>query len=197
MLLATAAADCLHNFLQNLGCKVEVLGFTTTTWKGGRSRQKWQRRGRPSSPGRLCDLLHVVYVEAGSTPSGTGSWALRSMLRPDLPKENVDGEALEWASERLKRLKQTLKFLIVVSDGAPVDDSTLKENGVDYLSRHLKSVVSKIEDEGTIHLSAIGIGHDVTSYYSDGTVLQGPDELGTALINKTAQLLISATANLG
>lgn len=168
MLLATAAADCLQDFARNLGCTVEVLGFTTTTWKGGRSRQKWLNRGRVPSPGRLCDLLHVIYLDANSHMSGTGSWAFRPMLRPDLPKENIDGEAVEWARDRLKRLTQSRKFLIIISDGAPVDDSTLMENGSDYLLRHLRSVVGEIEAEGEIRLSAIGIGHDVTSYYSDG-----------------------------
>ncbi|MDV6330042.1 cobaltochelatase CobT-related protein [Asticcacaulis sp. 201] len=196
MLLATAAADCLQNFVRNLGCTVEVLGFTTTTWKGGRSRQKWLRRGRIPSPGRLCDLLHVIYIDAESPSSGTGSWSFRSMLRPDLPKENVDGEAVEWASDRLKRLKQSRKFLIVISDGAPVDDSTLMENGGDYLSRHLASVVKEIEAEGRIRLSAIGISHDVTSYYSDGVVIKDPEELGSTLISKTAELLISVTEEL-
>ncbi|WP_349321064.1 cobaltochelatase CobT-related protein [Asticcacaulis sp. MM231] len=192
MLLAAAAADCIQDFVRNLGCTVEVLGFTTTTWKGGLSRRKWFRHGRAPTPGRLCDLLHIIYMDANSPGKGTGSWAFRPMLRPDLPKENVDGEAVQWATDRLKRLKQNRKFLIIISDGAPVDDSTLMENDLDYLSRHLRSVVGEIEAKGEIRLSAIGIGHDVTSYYSDGLVVHSPDELGSALIGKVADLVISA-----
>lgn len=192
MLMALAAVDCAQDFVVGLGCKTEILGFTTSSWKGGKSREKWKGRGRIALPGRLCDLLHIVYVSTNTAVSGTGAWALRPMLRPDLPKENVDGEAVEWAAARLRLLGLRQKFLIVISDGAPVDDSTLQENGTHYLSDHLRSVIATIEAGRDIRLSAVGIGHDVTPYYGMGPIVQTPNDLGETLIGMIKDQLIAA-----
>jgi cobaltochelatase CobT len=191
MLLAAAAADIAHDFLRHLGCSVEILGFTTTSWQGGQSRRKWLSKTRIASPGRLCDVLHVIYGSSHDPAGGTGSWSLRPMLRPDLPKENIDGEALAWAAQRMQKMPYPHKFLIVISDGAPVDDSTLTENSADYLERHLLSVIEGIEEGGAINLAAIGIGHDVTRYYRNGHTVRTPEDLGSALIEKIKALLLS------
>jgi cobaltochelatase CobT len=182
MLLAAAAADVAQDFLGGLGCKVEVLGFTTASWKGGRARRRWVWRLRPRRPGRLCDLLHVIYRDAEEARVSTGSWNFRAMLRADLPKENVDGEALEWAADRLRALPERRKIIVVLSDGAPVDDSTLLANGPDILDRHLKRVVRQLEGAGDVELAALGIGFDVSHYYAKSALIQAPEEMGTALI---------------
>jgi cobaltochelatase CobT subunit len=158
MLFTTASADVAQEFLATLGITCEVLGFTTSRWRGGRSRSRWKWRFRPSHPGRLNDLLHIVYQSADDTRASTGGWHLRQMLRPDLPKENIDGEAVLWAAQRLRRLPQRSKHLIMVSDGAPVDDSTLSANGLRYLGDHLQAVVRSITDAGDIRLAAIKLG---------------------------------------
>ena len=189
MLLAAAAVDVARDFLVHLGCTVEILGFTTSSWKGGQSRQLWTSRGRPSRPGRLCDLLHIVYRPASDARAGSGSRNLRPMLRPDLLKENVDGEALEWAAGRLRVLPQTRKVLIVISDGAPVDDSTLSANDGFILERHLIEVIGQLRAEDAITLQAIGLGHDVARCYGQGPVVQTPDDLGEKLLGCIESLI--------
>jgi cobaltochelatase CobT len=182
MLFTAASADVAQEFLATLGCACEVLGFTTSQWKGGRSRRRWKWRLWPRRPGRLNDILHIVYRSADDRRASTGNWAFRQMLRPDLPKENIDGEALLWAAARLRALPQRRKYLVVLSDGAPVDDSTLMENGLDYLPDHLKAVTNGIIVAGDIQLSGIGIGYDAGEYYPVRGKVDAPSELGIALI---------------
>lgn len=152
MLMAAAAADIFHDFLRHLGCSVEILGFTTSSWKGGHSRSYWRVLGSPVMPGRLCDILHIIYRSADSPHASSLGYALQPMLRPDLPKENVDGEALEWAAKRLTDIAPSRKILIVLSDGAPVDDSTLHANDKGFLDRHLRQVIAQIRGDGAIEL---------------------------------------------
>jgi cobaltochelatase CobT len=182
MLLAAASCDIAQDFLAHLGIAVEVLGFTTVRWRGGRSRERWTRSGRPPAPGRLCDLLHIIYRHAGDARASTGSWAFRTMLRPDLPKENVDGEAVSWAVSRLRSRPQTRKLLVVLSDGAPVDDSTLAANDFGYLDRHLREVVHAIEDAGDVRMVSVGIGFDPSRYYAASSVVTTSEDLGKSLI---------------
>jgi len=192
MLLAAAAVDISQDFLSHLGVAVEVLGFTTVSWRGGRSRRRWSWRFRPPRPGRLCDLLHVIYREADDIRASTGSWSLWPMLRSDLPKENVDGEALEWAANRLRSRKERRKILVVLSDGAPVDDSTLLANDLGFLERHLWQVVGELERSNDIYLTAIGIGFDVSRYYRNVAVVQSPDDLGEVLVARLEESLLVA-----
>ena len=182
MLLAAAAVDIAQDFLRNLGCAVEILGFTTTSWKGGKSREKWRREDKPPWPGRLCDLLHVIYRDAEDPRTSAGAWNFQPMLHPDLPKENVDGEALEWAAGRLRVQNRGRKILLVISDGAPVDDSTLHDNDPGILERHLREVITNLMAEGRIEIAAIGIGHDVTRYYEQATMIKSAEDLGEELI---------------
>lgn len=194
MLLAAAAVDVAQDWLSHLDCKVEILGFTTQSWRGGRSRLRWNSRLRPPNPGRLCDLLHIVYRPASETCSSAGGWDFRAMLRPDLPKENVDGEAVEWAANRLRAMSCERRILLVVSDGAPVDDSTLEANDLEYLDRHLKSVIAGLTANGDIDLAAVGIGFDVSRYYRRSAVVQVPNDLGTAMIELIGDLMIGSEA---
>ncbi|QAU46903.1 cobalamin biosynthesis protein CobT [Bradyrhizobium guangzhouense] len=182
MLCAARAALVASDLLDSAGVKHEVLGFTTTRWKGGRSREKWLSDHRPSYPGRLNDLLHIVYCSAGELRH----WP---MLRRDLVKENVDGEAVEWVASRLRRREERQKYLIVLSDGAPVDDSTLLANGDGYLSHHLSRVTSEIEQAGDIRLAAIGIGHPVEQYYKQGITISSPEGLEGTLVQLINRLL--------
>jgi cobaltochelatase CobT len=186
MLFAARAALVASDLLDGLGAKHEVLGFTTARWKGGRNREKWLSDGQPSYPGRLNDLLHIVYCSAGEKLSARHCAA---MLRPDLMKENIDGEAVEWAASRLRRRDERQKYLIVLSDGAPVDDSTLHTNGDGYLSHHLRCVTSEIEQAGDISLAAIGIGHPVEQYYKQGITISSPEELEATLVQLIIRLL--------
>jgi len=186
MLSAARAALVASDLLDRLGAKQEVLGFTTARWKGGRSREKWLSDRHPSYPGRLNDLLHIIYCSAGEKLSARHCAA---MLRPDLIKENIDGEAVEWAASRLRRREEKQKYLIVLSDGAPVDDSTLHANGDAYLSHHLRRVTSEIEQAGDIRLAAIGIGHPVGPYYRDGITISSPEELEGTLVDLINRLL--------
>ena len=195
MLLAAGAVDIAQDFLGHLGCKVEILGFTTTSWRGGRSRRRWTWRFSSRRPGRLCDLLHVIYRNADDQRASTGGWALRSMLRPDLPKENVDGEALQWAAQRLKDRPEKRKILVVLSDGAPVDDSTLLANDPLILHQHLHEVVNSLTDEGEVELAAVGIGFDVSTYYPHSRVIETPDDLGVALVQLLARTLTGKAAS--
>ncbi|WP_162950132.1 cobaltochelatase CobT-related protein [Rhizobium jaguaris] len=194
ILLAAATIDVATDFLVHLGCKVEVLGFTTTSWQGGRSRKHWlSERPRPKTPGRLCDLLHIIYRTADSTLPHAGD--LRPMLRPDLLKENVDGEALQWAASRLRDRPEKRKLLLAVSDGAPVDDSTLAENDHYFLARHLTEVIKNIEAEAVIELAAIGIrndpAHSVTHYYRIAESIDVPQDLGRSTLDLLQRLLLN------
>lgn len=196
MLLAAATADVVQDFLRHLGCSVEVLGFTTVRWKGGEARKRWLSRGRRRNPGRLCDLLHVVYRPADDSRASTGGWSFKAMLRPDLPKENVDGEAVEWAASRLRARPERRKVLLVISDGAPVDDSTLMENDPDILARHLLHVVAGIQAKGDIQLGAAGIGFDVGRYYARAATVEVPEDIGSAVIGLLEQLLLEFTMQI-
>ncbi|MGW1422282.1 cobaltochelatase CobT-related protein [Bradyrhizobium manausense] len=186
MLFAARAALVASDLLDGLGAKQEVLGFTTARWKGGRSREKWLSDRQPSYPGRLNDLLHIIYCSAGEKLSARHC---ATMLRRDLVKENIDGEAVEWAASRLRRREERQKYLIVLSDGAPVDDSTLHANGDGYLSYHLSRVISEIEQAGDIRLAAIGIGHPVEQYYKQGITVSAPEELEDTLVQLINRLL--------
>jgi cobaltochelatase CobT len=189
MLLAAASVDVAQDFLRQLGCSVEVLGFTTVSWKGGNARSRWKAMFRPPLPGRLCDLLHIVYLSDGHPGGGAGGWWMRPMLRPDLPKENVDGEALEWAAARLRSKPKSRKILIVISDGAPVDDSTLLANGPDILVRHLREVIGRLQSGSDVAVAALGIGFDVDRYYSVSAKAETPEDLGPGLISLLERML--------
>jgi cobaltochelatase CobT len=190
MVFAAASLDIAQEFLATLSVKVEVLGFTTSKWKGGRSRKRWNARLRPRNPGRLNDLLHIVYREAEDNRVSSGGHQFYQMLRPDLPKENVDGEAIEWAAGRLLERGEERKILVVLSDGAPVDDSTLLANGPAYLEGHLRSVIGQVEEEASLTIAAVGIGFSVERYYRTYAQAESPDELGNTLLNFLEQLLL-------
>jgi cobaltochelatase CobT len=189
MLFAAATADVVQEFMQTLRISCEVLGFTTSRWRGGRSRKRWLWRLKPRRPGRLNDILHIVYKSADDLRASTGRREFREMLRPDLLKENIDGEALLWAAKRLRALPQTNKYLIILSDGAPVDDSTLLANGSTYLYDHLRVVANGISKAGDIHLSAISIGHDTDDIYPVIKHVDAPDELGAASVSHLERIL--------
>ncbi len=186
--LAAICADVLSRTLERCGVKAEVLGFTTRTWKGGKSREMWLANGRPARPGRLNDLLHIVYKDADA-PWRRARRALGLMLREGLLKENIDGEALLWAQGRLLARPEKRRILMVISDGAPVDDSTLSANPGDYLEAHLRSTIEWIEKDSSVELVAIGIGHDVTRYYKKAVTISGAEQLGGAMTEQLAALL--------
>ena len=192
ILMAAAAVDVAQDFLRGLGCAVEVLGFTTVSWKGGLSRRRWISAGRPAYPGRLCDLLHIVYRSADDERSSSLGNGLKNMLRPDLLKENVDGEALEWAAMRLRTRPEKRKILVVISDGAPVDDATLAANGGRFLHEHLTQVIASLETSSDILLAAVGIGHDTRAYYRIASCLEIPEDLGQEIIALLGRLLREA-----
>ena len=169
------------------GIGVEVLGFTTRAWKGGQSREKWMAAGKPRDPGRLNDLRHIVY-KAADTPWRRTRRNLGLMLREGLLKENIDGEALLWAHNRLIARPEERRILIVISDGAPVDDSTLSVNRGSYLDHHLRTAIEWIEQRSPVELVAIGIGHDVTRYYRRAVTLIDAEQLGGTMIGKLAEL---------
>lgn len=168
--LAALAIEAARRLLDSAGCRAEVLGFTTRSWRGGASRKAWLAAGGPRRPGRLCDLLHIVYQSAQDGAGPTGLPSLRPMLRGDLLKENVDGEALLWAAGRLRGQPARRRILVVLSDGAPVDDSTLHDNSPRILERHLREVIGGLKDSADIELTALGIGYDVSRYYADAHV---------------------------
>jgi cobaltochelatase CobT len=190
MLLAAASCDIAQDYLAHLGIRVEILGFTTVRWQGGKSRARWLRQGRPPQPGRLSDLLHIVYRRAEDTRTSTGGPDFKPMLRPDLPKENVDGEALLWAVSRLRSRPGSRKLLVVLSDGAPVDDATLMANDLGYLDRHLRAVIQAIEAAGDIRIVSIGIGFDTSRYYATPTMITTPEDLGKTLIGALEAAII-------
>ena len=185
--IAAICADIMARTLERCGVKVEILGFTTKAWKGGQSREQWINDGKPSYPGRLNDLRHIIY-KAADAPWRRAKNSLGLMLREGILKENIDGEALLWAHERLLGRLEDRKILMVISDGAPVDDTTLSSNSGNYLEQHLKQVISFIENKSPVELVAIGIGHDVTRYYNKAVTLTDAEQLGGALIEQLADL---------
>ena len=185
--IAAICADILARTLERCGVATEVLGFTTRGWKGGQSREAWLTAGRPPNPGRLNDLRHIIYKRADE-PYRHGRRNLGLMMREGLLKENIDGEALLWAHNRLIARPEERRILMVISDGAPVDDSTASANGGSYLERHLRQVIEWIEKRSTVELLAFGIGHDVTRYYSRAVTIMDADQLAGAMIEQLAQL---------
>ena len=185
--IAALCADILSRTLERCNVKVEILGFTTKNWKGGESREEWNKSGKPQYPGRLNDLRHIIYKSADN------NWRqskknLGLMLKEGLLKENIDGEAILWAFNRLKKRKEERKILMVISDGAPVDDSTLSVNSGDFLEKHLKKVVKNIQENSEFEILAIGIGHDVSRYYKKAIKITDVQELGDVMIKQLSQL---------
>lgn len=185
--VAATCADILARTLERCGVKVEILGFTTKAWKGGQSREKWLAAGKPQNPGRLNDLRHIIY-KAADQPWRRARRNLGLMMREGLLKENIDGEALIWAHNRLLARPEQRRILMVISDGAPVDDSTLSVNSGNFLERHLRQVIADIEGKSPVELIAIGIGHDVTRYYQRAVTIIDAEELGGAMTEKLAEL---------
>ena len=185
--VAATCADILARTLERCGVKVEILGFTTRAWKGGQSRESWLTAGKPPNPGRLNDLRHIIYKSADA-PWRRARKNLGLMMREGLLKENIDGEALDWAHKRLLARSEQRKILMMISDGAPVDDSTLSVNPGNYLERHLRWVIEEIETRSPVELIAIGIGHDVTRYYRRAVTIVDAEELGGAMTEKLAEL---------
>ncbi len=185
--IAAICADILSRTLERCSVKVEILGFTTKNWKGGQSRELWNKKSKPKIPGRLNDLRHIVYKSADT------QWRqiknnLGLMLKEGLLKENIDGEAISWAFNRIKKRREERKILMVISDGAPVDDSTLSVNSGDFLEKHLKKMVKFIEDKSEIEILAIGIGHDVSRYYNRAIKITDVNELGDVMISQLSTL---------
>ena len=185
--IAAISADILARTLERVGVKCEILGFTTRAWKGGQSREKWLTDGRPPHPGRLNDLRHIIYKQADE-PWRRARRNLGLMMREGLLKENIDGEALLWAHQRLIARHEERRILMVISDGAPVDDSTLSVNSGTYLERHLRQVIGWIEARSPVELVAIGIGHDVTRYYDRAVTIMDAEQLGGTMIEQLAAL---------
>ncbi len=193
--IAALCADILSRTLERCDVKVEILGFTTKNWKGGKSREEWNKKNKPKNPGRLNDLRHIVYKSADS------QWRqskknLGLMLKEGLLKENIDGEAISWAYNRLKKRKEERKILMVISDGAPVDDSTLSVNSGDFLEKHLKKTVKFIEDKSDTEILAIGIGHDVSRYYNKAIKISDVQELGDVMIKQLSGLFENKSKKL-
>ena len=189
IMVAAMCADILARTLERCAVKVEILGFTTRAWKGGQSREKWIADGKPPHPGRLNDLRHIVYKSADE-PWRRARRNLGLMMREGLLKENIDGEALMWAHNRIIGRPEQRKILMVISDGAPVDDSTLSVNAGNYLERHLRHVIDDIEEKSPVQLSAIGIGHDVTRYYRRAVTIVDAEQLGGAMTDQLISLFI-------
>ncbi|WP_375696788.1 cobaltochelatase subunit CobT [Bartonella sp. AC70YNML] len=187
--VAASCADILAQTLERCGVKVEILGFTTKTWKGGKSREQWLAQNNPHNPGRLNDLCHIIYKSA-DTPWRRARRNLGLMMQEGLLKENIDGEALIWAHQRLLLRREQRRILMVISDGAPVDDSTLSVNSSNYLEKHLRAVIQEIQTHSPIELIAIGIGHDVTRYYQRAVTIMNAEELADA-ITKQLEVLFS------
>ena len=185
--IAAICADILSRTLERCSVKVEILGFTTKNWKGGQSRELWNKKGKPKVPGRLNDLRHIIYKGA-DTHWRQSKNNLGLMLKEGLLKENIDGEAILWAFNRLKKRQEERKILMVISDGAPVDDSTLSVNSGDFLEKHLKKMVKFIEDKTEIEILAIGIGHDVSRYYNRAIKITDVNELGDVMISQLSKL---------
>ena len=185
--IAAICADILSRTLERCSVKVEILGFTTKNWKGGKSREEWNKKGKPKFPGRLNDLRHIIYKSA-DTHWRQSKKNLGLMLKEGLLKENIDGEAITWAFNRLNKRKEERKILMVISDGAPVDDSTLSVNSGDFLEKHLKKIIKFIENSSEIEILAIGIGHDVSRYYQKAIKITDVQELGDVMISQLSGL---------
>ena len=185
--IAALCADILSRTLERCSVKVEILGFTTKNWKGGKSREYWNNNNKPKNPGRLNDLMHIIYKNA-DTQWRQSKKNLGLMLKEGLLKENIDGEAISWAFSRLKKREEERKILMVISDGAPVDDSTLSVNSGDFLEKHLKKIVKFIENKSDVEILAIGIGHDVSRYYSKAIKITDVQELGDVMISQLSGL---------
>jgi cobaltochelatase CobT len=187
IMVAACCADILARTLERCGVKVEILGFTTRAWKGGQAREQWLALGKPHGPGRLNDLRHIIYKTADA-PWRRAKRSLALMMREGLLKENIDGEALAWAHRRLLARPEQRRILMMISDGAPVDDSTLSVNSGSYLEQHLRQVIDEIELRSPVELIAIGIGHDVTRYYRRAVTITDPSELAGAMTDKLVEL---------
>jgi len=187
IMVAAMCADILARTLARCNVKVEILGFTTKAWKGGQSRDRWLQENKPPAPGRLNDLRHIIYKSADA-PWRRARRNLGLMMREGLLKENIDGEALMWAHNRLIARPEQRRILMVISDGAPVDDSTLSVNSGNYLEKHLREVIEAIESRSPIEVIAIGIGHDVTRYYKRAVTIVDAEQLGGAMTDKLAEL---------
>jgi cobaltochelatase CobT len=187
IMVAACCADILARTLERCGVKVEILGFTTRAWKGGQAREEWLAAGKPPMPGRLNDLRHIIYKTADE-PWRRAKRSLALMMREGLLKENIDGEALAWAHARLMARPEQRRILMMISDGAPVDDSTLSVNSGSYLEQHLRKVIEEIETRSPVELIAIGIGHDVTRYYARAVTISDPSELAGAMTDKLVEL---------
>jgi cobaltochelatase CobT len=187
IMVAAVCADILARTLERCGVKTEILGFTTRAWKGGQAREDWLKAGKPAQPGRLNDLRHIVY-KAADAPWRRARKNLGLMMREGLLKENIDGEALLWAHHRLIGRPEARRILMVISDGAPVDDSTLSVNSGAYLEKHLREVIGEIEAKSPVQLIAIGIGHDVTRYYRRAVTIVDVEQLAGAIVDKLAEL---------
>ncbi len=185
--IAALCADILSRTLERCSVKVEILGFTTKNWKGGKSREYWNNNNKPKNPGRLNDLMHIIYKNA-DTQWRQSKKNLGLMLKEGLLKENIDGEAISWAFNRLKKREEERKILMVISDGAPVDDSTLSVNSGDFLEKHLKKIVKFIENKSDVEILAIGIGHDVSRYYNKAIKITDVQELGDVMISQLSGL---------
>ena len=192
--VAAVCADILSRTLERCAVKVEILGFTTKHWKGGSAREKWMKDDKPHLPGRLNDLRHIIYKSA-DTPWRQAKNNMGLMLKEGLLKENIDGEALKWAYKKMSKRKEERKILMVISDGAPVDDSTLSTNTSDYLETNLKKTVKWIESKSNIELLAIGIGHDVTRYYNRAVKITDVQDLGDVMINQLTDLFVEKNKN--
>jgi cobaltochelatase CobT len=193
IMVAACCADILARTLERCGVKVEILGFTTKAWKGGQAREAWLAAGKPPNPGRLNDLRHIVYKSADA-PWRRAKRSLALMMREGLLKENIDGEALAWAHRRLQGRPERRRILMMISDGAPVDDSTLSVNTGNYLEQHLRQVIEEIETRSPVELIAIGIGHDVTRYYRRAVTITDPAELAGAMTDKLCELFEEGVA---
>jgi cobaltochelatase CobT len=190
--IAAICADVLARTLERCSVKVEILGFTTRAWKGGQSRESWLNDGRPQQPGRLNDLRHIIYKSADA-PWRRSRPNLGLMMKEGLLKENIDGEALEWAHRRMASRPEARKILMVISDGAPVDDSTLSVNQANYLEKHLRDVIAMVERRRAVELIAIGIGHDVTRYYERAVTITDVEQLAGAMTEQLASLFDNNT----
>ncbi|PXW82935.1 cobaltochelatase CobT subunit [Ruegeria sp. P4] len=188
-IIACLVVQMVCDFLSRLGVRYEIWGFTTVAWKGGRSRQSWIDKGRPRNPGRLNDVLHIRYREASNTGPGA-PWSVYNMLRSEILKENIDGEAVFWAAERLKNLDADQNLVIVISDGAPVDDSTLNENQPDFLWRHLEAVISDIMATPGFRIAAVGIDHDVGRLYPSALQVDRLAHVSTVLPDYLGRLFL-------
>lgn len=191
MLFTAASADLAQECFASLGCSIEVLGFTTMSWHGGKPRREWLRRFRRADPGRLNELLHIIYRDGDDRRASAGAYSWRAMLRPDLPKENIDGEALLWAARRLRERRERRKILILVSDGAPVDDATLAANGPNYLWDHFVEVIEAIQSAGDIALGAVGVGYSMSRVPVRSVQAEDPTNLANVLLPFMAEILVS------